>query len=216
FYTHPGRCYFLFVLYFFSYVLLCLRLLIKAYRKLEGLRKEQIKYIILSTIFGFSGGTFAFFPVFNLPISPHGIAFTVLYPFLTSYAIVKYRLMDIRIVITRAVIFLFVYFFILGIPFGLGFKLLGIGKWVIPTGIMCLLATLGPFLYNHLRKQLESLLKAEQIRAHRLLTEAAKGMLQIWQLNRLLKLMVYTVVSALRFKKVSCLSLLLIFNSLRL
>ncbi|MCX7661071.1 MAG: ATP-binding protein, partial [Candidatus Omnitrophica bacterium] len=110
---------------------------------------------------------------------------------------IKYRLMDISIVRARVGLFLFVCAFVLCIPFWIGYTT---KRWFPPTVLAFVFSSLGIYIYNSLRKQLESLLKAEQIRAHRLLTEAAKGMLQIWQLNRLLKLIVYTTVSALRVR----------------
>ena len=72
---------------------------------------------------------------------PYTALFIPLYPLIISYAILRaYRLMDIRLVITRGV-FVAVYTFILGIPFVLAFGLspgypavVGFYWWMLPSG----------------------------------------------------------------------------------
>ncbi|MFC1789793.1 ATP-binding protein [Patescibacteria group bacterium] len=67
-----------------------------------GPRKEQLKYVFIGSIVGFIGGStnyplmmgFSWFP-------PIGSPLVIAYPIIFSYAMLKYRLMDIRIVITE-------------------------------------------------------------------------------------------------------------------
>src|SRR5205823_7464025 len=66
-----------------------------------GPRKNQIKYFFLATVVGFSCGTTCFLPVFGIDVYPI-LNFTVpLYPIIMTYAIARYRLMDISIVIHK-------------------------------------------------------------------------------------------------------------------
>ena len=79
--------------------------LIKAYNKTSGYLREQIKYILVALIIGFGGGATNFPLWYGIPLSPYGNFLIFLYPFILSYAILKYRLMDIRFVLGRGAIY---------------------------------------------------------------------------------------------------------------
>ena len=79
--------------------------LIKIYRKTRGYLREQIKYILLAMIVGFGGGATNFPLWYGIPLPPYGNFLVFLYPFILSYAILKYRLMDIRFVSGRGAIY---------------------------------------------------------------------------------------------------------------
>jgi signal transduction histidine kinase len=89
--------------------------LFKNYSESNSLKQYQIKYIIWGTAIGFLGGATNFFLWYEIEILPVGNIFTSLYVFILFYAMVKYRLMDIRIVIQKIFIYfvvaLFVYVF---------------------------------------------------------------------------------------------------------
>ncbi len=98
----PGPLYPLFVLFFFSTILYGHYEMYLAYRQATGLKRDQLRYFFLATACGFSGGSTAFLPVFGLDIYPL-LNFTVpLYPVIMSYAIVRYRLMDISVILNRS------------------------------------------------------------------------------------------------------------------
>ena len=80
--------------------------LIKNYSRSNSLRQYQIKYIIFGTIIGFLGGATNFFLWYDIRILPVGNVVTSLYVFILFYAMVRYRLMDIRIVVQK----IFIYF----------------------------------------------------------------------------------------------------------
>jgi len=61
--------------------------------------------------------------------------------------------MDIRLAISNTVIFIAVYSLVLGVPFWIGFKLLGYGTWLLPVIFMGLLASVGPSIYIFLKRQ---------------------------------------------------------------
>jgi len=99
---------------FLSYAFL---LLIKAYRENSGLRKVQLKYFILGSLIGWIGAEGLYLPAFHIDIYPYSNFLIAIYPTIFVYAIVKYRLMDIHVTITRVGIFSFLYFLLLFIPF---------------------------------------------------------------------------------------------------
>ncbi len=67
--------------------------------------KRQIFYLALSNLAGFSGGVTNFFPAFNNSFYPFGNFAVPLYSIFLSYAILKYQLMDINIVIRKSIVY---------------------------------------------------------------------------------------------------------------
>ncbi|HSE59081.1 MAG TPA: ATP-binding protein [Nitrospiraceae bacterium] len=104
----PAPAYPYFVAFFFSMIGYGHYQLWKAYRHASGTKKDQIKYFFLATAVGFTGGGTCFLPVFGIDVYPY-LNFTVpLYPILMSYAIIRYRLMDISVVINKGVAYVIV------------------------------------------------------------------------------------------------------------
>jgi len=104
----PGFLYtalFLLLIFYFGYG--CIRFLHKL-RTLDGFFKIQIKYVLLSIAIVAVFGTMTnlIFPLLGYSRSSvFGPSLSVFFVIFISYSIVKYRLMDIRIVIGRALIY---------------------------------------------------------------------------------------------------------------
>jgi signal transduction histidine kinase len=97
----PAFTLFIFVGYF-GMVLYALVELIKGYRNNTGDKKYQIGYLILGTILGFGGGATNFPLMYGISVmQPFGIFLTMASPFIFSYAAVKYKFMDIKVVATQ-------------------------------------------------------------------------------------------------------------------
>jgi hypothetical protein len=168
-----------------------------AYRKSYGFKRNQILYFFLGTIVGFLGGLTNFLPPYKIDIYPFGNFAIPAYCLIVTYAILKYRLMDIRVAFTRAGIFLIVYALILIIPFWIGYYT---KSWFI-TGIsMFVLATTGPFIYRAIQKKAEDLILAQQRRYQKILLRAAEGMATEHNLDKLLRLIVYVVKKVVRIR----------------
>lgn len=104
----PSILYPYFVLFFFSVILYGHYEMYGAYRHATGLKKDQLKYFFLATALGFSGGGTAFLPVFGVDLYPL-LNFTVpLYPIIMSYAIIRYRLMDISVMLNKSLAYVIV------------------------------------------------------------------------------------------------------------
>ncbi len=100
-----GPLYVFFALYFWLLVVWATVIILKTIiQKKEQSIAKQAKYILLSEI-GFLGGGSVFFLTFNINIPPYPIILFSLYPIVIVYAIIKHRLMDVRVVITRSLIF---------------------------------------------------------------------------------------------------------------
>jgi len=180
-------------------------LTIRSYRESVGLQRIQTKYFILGSIFGWVGAEGLFLPKFIWNAYPYTNFLIAIYPVIFVYAMLRYRLMDIKVAITRTGIFVFVYSLVLGIPFIMAYGLrdwlkgiLGVNWWIAPLGLMVALATVGPFVYIFLEKRAETVLLREQRRYQETLKQAAVGMTRIRDLKKLLDLVVHIVTKAVR------------------
>jgi signal transduction histidine kinase len=106
FWAVPGILYHFYLLYFFGYAIFSSVLLYLSYKKASGLRKQQIKLLLLGLILSFLGGSTNYFLWYNINIPPYGNILASSFVVFTAYAIIKYRLMDIRIVFRKSFIYL--------------------------------------------------------------------------------------------------------------
>lgn len=191
----PGAIYPFFLTVFFIYTTYAIYLVFRAFNETKGFIHHQLKYVFLGLMIALLGGATNYPLFYNIRIIPFGNAFVFLYILIYAYAIVKYRLMDIRVAFTRAGIFLVVYTFVLGIPFIL---LSRTGSGLLATSSAVVLATIGPLIYLFLQKKAENVLLAQQRRYQRILLQAAMGMSNEHNLVKLSKLVVYILKKAIQ------------------
>ncbi|MDP2922876.1 MAG: ATP-binding protein [Candidatus Omnitrophota bacterium] len=205
YYLVPGIFYYPFFSIWVILVLYAHYELFLAYRKSKGLLRSQILYLFCGTILGFLGGITNFFPVFKIDIYPIGNFTIPLYCLIVTYAILRYRLMDIRVFISRAVAFLISYSLLLIVPFFFAYRMypvlqpyLGINWWLAPVGLLIFFATIAPIAYDQIRRGMEERLLAAQKRYQKLLLQAASGMVREHSLGHLSKLIVHIVKRAVK------------------
>ena len=205
YYGDIGILYPLFLLYFIGFSSYGFYLCFKALKKLSGNKRNQIRYVILASVIGFLGGADTFLPKFNIPLLYHGEQFVPLYLFILTYAIVKYRLLDITIALTRAGIFTVVYTLVLGLPFvvikwikPVLIPLLGENWWIAILVFGMALASAGPFIFMYLQRRAENILLRDQRRYQRTLRELSKTMTRIRDLDKLLKAITLTVLDTVK------------------
>lgn len=105
FYPVPGIVYSFFALYLLLFFAIGFSKLVKFIKLSEGKEKNQAKYVFVASLIGFLGGITAFFPVFslNFPVVSHfALPFYLL---ITVYAIVKHRLLDIKVVVREGLVY---------------------------------------------------------------------------------------------------------------
>ncbi|MBU1912819.1 MAG: GAF domain-containing protein, partial [Candidatus Omnitrophica bacterium] len=151
-------------------------------------------------------GASDFIPNYGIEYYPIGFIFVTVGLGIITYAIIKHRLLNINIAITRAGIFAFVYTAVLAIPFIIG----GIIKpylfsimtnwWIIPVLIGVILASAGPFIYMRLQRKFEARLRAYEFKSHEALRRLSHNMLRFTNLNVLLRLMVHYLVKVLKLR----------------
>ena len=167
------------------------------YVSAKGIKRTQALYFFVGMVMGFAGGTTNFLPMFGVKMYPFGNFTIPIYVFIVTYAIFRYRLMDISVAITRLGIFIFVYAAVLGFPIYFGYKT---NLWLWSTIFMAILATVGPSAYRAIKERAESIILAEQRKYQNILIQAAEGMAKEPTLEKLLKLIVYLVKMTVRVR----------------
>jgi signal transduction histidine kinase len=98
YYPNASYGYSIFLIFYLILVFRSLYLLYINYKHNSLDQKNvQIRFLILSTVFGFFGGGTTFLMTFNLPFAPWGIIIFLVYPFFIAYLIAKYKLFDAKL-----------------------------------------------------------------------------------------------------------------------
>lgn len=119
YFVNPGPVYPLLVVLFSADLLVAFYLLQMRYRQASGQEKSHIRFLFWPTLIGFAGGTTSFLPDFNLEIDSLSAYATYLIPLYVAaltYAIVRYRFLDVEIVVQKGVVY-FLTLLITAIPF---------------------------------------------------------------------------------------------------
>lgn len=203
--THIFFVTYFMVLFTVSNMLMLKSLVLKKDR-LNSIQYQRLKYALLGSAVG-SLGALDFIGSYGIGFPPIGFIFMFLYPAIFAFAILKYRFLDVTLVVTRTGIFVLVYSFVLGIPFAVAFGLqerliniFGNNWWMVPLVSSTVLATGGPFIYLYIQKRAEKRLFEEQIRYQSTLRQASAGMGRIKDLQRLINLIVHIVSRTVRLE----------------
>ena len=182
----PGLLHPLMVFFFALFAVYGNVLLYQGYRSSSGSKRLQLKYLFFATLLSYIGGSPNFLLGYRIQIPlimPFGTYVMPAYAGILTYAIVKHRLMDIRVAVTRAGIFLAVYCVVLGFPFWYGSHT---HNWFHSTIIMLVLATVGPVFYGRLSRHAEERLQKRQLMIRRALREFAETLPQVKETKKLL------------------------------
>ncbi len=206
YYPEPGLLYpCLLSTYFYTFATAFV-LLYKAYRNesLGNLKRMQSLWTLIGVFLAWLSVATLFLPIYHIAVVPQ-MTFFPLIAIATVYVILRYRFLDIRIVVTRAGLLLGVYVVVLGLPFIVGWQgqswlenWVGPRWWLIPLGLLTVLATVGPFTYAYLRRQAEERLLKEQRRYQRFLQRAARGMTRVRDITTLSSLIARIVSGSVR------------------
>lgn len=197
----------IFFLLLFGYTNLILAIyLIRRRNERASLKYMRIRYVFAGAAVGSLAGL-DFLASYGINYRPLGFLFMFLYIIIFSYAVLKHRLMDVTIAITRTGIFIAVYSIVLGIPFAIAFgwrekliELLGFNWWMVPLVTSTVLATVGPFVYLYIQNKAEDKIFQEQRRYQATLRQASIGMGRVKDLHRLVNLIVHIVTRTVRLE----------------
>src|ERR1035437_648054 len=112
----PGSLYIIFPIFFLAYIIVCLVIYIRAYRKsTDRLFRSQMINMFLASAVGFGGGITNFLPQI-LNIYPFGNFLVLLYLFFMSYGVLKYKFISKKIVsaqlLVGAIVLVFLFNFL--------------------------------------------------------------------------------------------------------
>ncbi len=79
-------------------VLYSFYMLIQHSRESEGIVRNQVFYVLMGSAIGYTLGSTAFLPMFNVNVFPFGTPFVILNGVLITYAMIRYRAMDLSLV----------------------------------------------------------------------------------------------------------------------
>ena len=178
------------------------------YRKSKGIVKLQLRYITIGTIIGYTGGITNYFLWYRIPILPFGNITASVYILFVAYAILKYRLMDIRIVVRKVFIYLGVAAFTYGMFYLIAWGYTRIfGGVFTPAGYLAgiIIAPIFVGLFYWLSKSLQKF-------AHRYLftslssyqesiTKLSQELNYYIQLNKVIDLIVSTIQDTMKLER---------------
>ena len=207
----PGIIFPFFVLYFFLMIIYSFYLLIKEFDESIGLRRNQLKFIILASVIGFSGGSTNFLLVFEiLYIPPIGNYFIAIYLFILFYAIIRHQVMDINIVLKKGTTYVLL-MLLLFVP---SILLIILSQKVffnkinyLFSGIITLLLLLVSILFYRIKPQtekaVEQFLFKDKYDYRETLGTFSKAMVSILDLQSLAKRIVDTITQTMGVEKAS-------------
>ncbi|TLY42859.1 MAG: hypothetical protein E6K61_02585 [Nitrospirae bacterium] len=97
----PGPVFHVYLAAFAAYAGYSIYLLAQAYRKGTGLQRNQYLYLLAATLIGYGGGATNFPLWYGIQIPPNWTILVTVYTIMVAYAIVRFRLMDITVVIHK-------------------------------------------------------------------------------------------------------------------
>ena len=106
YYGVPGRLFPLFFIWWVGTVAYAHLELLKEHNRVSGQKRDQIRYFFLATAIGYTGGSLDYLPIFGIDLYPYGNFAIVVYPAIMTYAILKYRLMDVTVAMVKGLTFL--------------------------------------------------------------------------------------------------------------
>ena len=170
-------------------------------RKNKGLFGNQIRYVLIGVTVGFLAGGTNYFAWYSLPIPPFAQIFVSVGVATIAYGIVRHRLMDIRIVAIRALLFSLIYVPILSVPYVIGYLLKT--SWVFPTILQTVFAPGGLFIYLKIQERAERRMLQGDYENARKIRELARGIFRINDVNELGKVIVEKLSEITRSDKMA-------------
>ena len=143
-------------------------------QELTSLQINQIKFMLIAFAI-YSVACVDFVPNYGIEIYPFGYIPTFIFIFVIGFTIVRYRLMDIRIVLTRIGIFAGVYVVLLGIPFLIGYST---RQWILAAVMLAAFAGVGPFVFRYLQSRADAVLFQRNRQYQKILRAASEEILK--------------------------------------
>ncbi len=197
YFVEPGPLYLPYVSFLLACVGYGLIELLIGYRRARPERRNQLKYLFYSTLVGYIGGAANFALVFDFkyPFFPYGTYAVPLYVAIVAYAIIPYRLIDIKVYLSRAIVVVSVFLGTMFVALWTTFLskrflvwTIGDNWWYAPLiGSMVLMAC-GYALSLHIVKGMDKRRLSKLSEAREALEISGRGMIEIDSTRRLARI----------------------------
>ena len=210
YYLIPGITYYVFVLTFLIYIGYAYYKMGKAFKRSTGLQRNQIKYVMIASIIGFTGGSMVFLPVFNINIFPVSNYFVLFYAVIISYAIVQHRLMDINVIFKKGATYASASFLLL-IPLSLlviygqktAFETVSYPFSVSMLSAIILAAYFFPKVKVQAEKTIEQYIFKDKYDCKKTISDLSRAMVSILNTDDLCKKIITTITETMMIEKSS-------------
>lgn len=200
-----------FYFYFVAWLAQCLYGLVNlhnGYRKKIDQRAVQIKYVFISTLIGYVGGATNWLPWFGITfLPPHFNILVTAYVALLAYAVVRYRLMDIEVIIKKTLVFAGLTSFVFGVFALITFLVKEIlSTYIQIPSIAANIASIGiiVMLYDPLRNFLvnitDKFLSQKKFNYAKVLRETSKDIALVTSLNELTRRIIAVLIRKAKTK----------------
>ena len=199
----PGFLFYVHTVHFFACALYSHYLMLHALKLREGVYRNQILYVLMGTGIGFSGGALNYLTWSRVPIPPFLNPLVSVYVATVAYAIIRHRLMDIEVVIKKAVVFtsllLAVFAVFVGITMTVQELIAGGRLWGLAISSVLIILILRPleiFLVNVTDKYLFQ----KKYSPTKLLKTFTNDILALLDLDKLVQTTITTLVGTLNLE----------------
>jgi len=208
FWPVPGIVFHLVLAFFLWNACYACYLLIHAIKASRDLRRKQIVLVLIGMIIGYAGGSTNFFLWYNIPIPPIGNGLAPIYMGMMTYAILRYRAMEIEVIIKKTLVFAGIFSFFFGIFAFLSFLMTdvlgqvvtGPARFLIFTAVAAFLAIVINRLHSFLVQITDKHLFQKKFDYQKILKDASRGLSQIQSLKHLLGLVIHFMTRRARIK----------------
>ena len=166
YWADAGILYHFYLVMFFGFFLYASYLLFRHYFKETGIKKMQIKFILIGVTLSFIGGSTNYFMFYDINIPPYGNILASTLVICTAYAITRYRFMDMRMTIGKGFFTLLIAAFAYGTFYLVALlekKLFGSIFHPASLALSVLIAVAFVFLFNYWQKLIKKLQKKKTV-----------------------------------------------------
>lgn len=205
--TNPGPAYILYVIFLYALFFLSLHYLLAAHRRSgSAYQRNRINYIVVGIVIYFIGGVIDILPLFGVRIYPIGMITTIVFNCCIAIAIVRYQLMDINLVVKKGLVYSILTVIISGAFIGIIILLEKITSRFLgyQSAISTVLAVILLILtFEPIRRKTQGMLDrvfyGEALKPYETVKEVNKAIVSMLDLDRLLRVILDTVVNTMRF-----------------
>lgn len=201
----PGIFFHGMVAYFFLNTAYAHWALWRSLKTAKGLKRDQIRYVALGTLVGFIGGSTNYFLWYNIPIPPVLNGLVSLYIVSVAYAIARFKLMNIEVIIRKTVVFAGLFTFIYAVFAAATFlvneflsRYFGVSSKIAMPIVITILMLSYDTLRMYLVHWTDKYLFQKKYDYQKILKDASRGMSKIESLNHLIGLVVHFITMKIR------------------